>query len=86
MASPTATHALTRFALFLPLACWGLPPVSATPLSASQDDLRREQDLSALEGRRPPALKVQGWQNTEAALDWNALRGKVVVLDFWGTW
>lgn len=41
----------------------------------------------ALEGKAPPRLAVESWMNTEGkALDLASLRGKVVVLDFWGTW
>lgn len=40
-----------------------------------------------LEGKAPPALRVTDWMNTGGeALSLDALRGKVVVLDFWGTW
>jgi len=42
--------------------------------------------LSELEESRenPPALNVTGWQNSEP-LELDELKGKVVVLDFWGT-
>ena len=53
--------------------------------SAAQEP-RREQDLSALEGRPAPALDVTGWLNTDGPLTWADLRGKVVLIDFWGTW
>lgn len=35
-----------------------------------------------------PAPEIDGktWLNTEMALPWNDLRGKVVLLDFWGQW
>jgi thiol-disulfide isomerase/thioredoxin len=46
---------------------------------------RAEKD--ALEGHAPPALSVEGWVNTDGkALRLAALRGKVVLLDFWGVW
>lgn len=64
----------------LALALMGL----ATPSTAQEP--RREQDLSALEGRPAPALDVTGWLNTDGPLDWADLRGKVVLIDFWGTW
>ena len=70
-----------RLALgLLALALTGL----AVP-SAAQEP-RREQDLSALEGRPAPALDVTGWLNTDGPLTWADLRGKVVLIDFWGTW
>ena len=35
----------------------------------------------------PVALDVTGWMNTDGeALELEELRGKVVVLKFWGTW
>ena len=64
----------------------------AGPVMA-QDDFRRERGgdydaaKNALEGKTPPALQVSGWMNTDGtALKLSDLRGKVVVLDFWGTW
>lgn len=56
------------------------------------DEFGREQGKNrpfkdALEGKAPPALSVDGWMNTDGEpLSWEALRGKVVVVDFWGTW
>jgi thiol-disulfide isomerase/thioredoxin len=58
----------------------------------AKDDFKRERkegDTSkdALEGKSPPALQVESWLNTDGkALDLASLKGKVVVLDFWGTW
>ena len=35
----------------------------------------------------PKALEVEAWMNTGGeALELASLKGKVVVLDFWGTW
>jgi hypothetical protein len=45
---------------------------------------RKQKD--ALEGKAPPALVVGAWQNTPAPLALADLRGKVVLLDFWGDW
>jgi thiol-disulfide isomerase/thioredoxin len=38
----------------------------------------------ALKGKPAPALNVK-WRSGEHT-DWETLRGKVVILDFWGTW
>ena len=54
-------------------------------LSAASQDFPREQDLSNLEGLQGPALEVTGWFNT-APLNLEELKGKVVLIDFWGTW
>lgn len=60
---------------------------------AGQDGFQRERGgdtaaaKDALEGKTPPALQVSGWMNTGGeALRLSDLRGKVVILDFWGTW
>ena len=52
------------------------------------DDLKREQDLSSKEGKPAPAIEADGWMNTpdNQPIDLAALKGKVVVIDFWGTW
>ena len=68
----------------------GLLVALAASALASGDDFRREgtnrQAKDALEGKAPPALKVSDWMNTDGKpLDLKSLRGKVVVIDFWGT-
>ena len=57
-----------------------------SPLLA--EEFKREQDLSAKEGKPAPALVADQWLNTPdaAALDLKDLVGKVVVIDFWGVW
>jgi thiol-disulfide isomerase/thioredoxin len=43
--------------------------------------------MDPLEGRRAPALSVHDWYGTQGrTLSLNDLRGKVVLLDFWGVW
>jgi hypothetical protein len=58
-----------------------------------QDDFKREGSgpqraaKDALEGKPPPPMQVKGWMNTGGKdLTWEDLRGKVVVIDFWGVW
>ncbi len=57
------------------------------------DDFKRERSgrladaKDALEGRKAIPLDVSGWLNThQKTMSLDALKGKVVVLDFWGTW
>jgi thiol-disulfide isomerase/thioredoxin len=58
----------------------------------AKDDYQRERkegDTSKdeLEGKTPPELQVKDWLNTEGKeLKLADLKGKVVVLDFWGVW
>lgn len=48
---------------------------------------KTDEAKNALEGKQAPSLTVDGWMNTDGkAIDLAALKGKVVVLDFWGTW
>jgi thiol-disulfide isomerase/thioredoxin len=65
----------------------------ATTLVLADDDFKREGEgerraaKDALEGKTPPALEVTGWLNTDGKdLSLDKLKGKVVVLDFWGVW
>ena len=66
----------------------------AGPAFAQSDGFQREGSgakravKDALEGKAPPKLVVANWKNTEKdrPLAWKDLRGKVVVLDFWGVW
>lgn len=77
-------HALLM--MFLTCCLW---PAAAF----GQDDFKRERTpgnaeaKDKLEGKTPPKLQVEGWVNTDGeAVTLESLRGKVVVLDFWGVW
>lgn len=55
------------------------------------DEFKREGDRDQkdkLEGKVPPALSVEGWVNIADSSDFTleSVRGKVVVVDFWGVW
>lgn len=62
------------------------PPTASGPfLREGNGNQRAAKD--AMEGRPPPPLQVEHWMNTDGkpvALE--SLRGKVVLIEFWGTW
>jgi thiol-disulfide isomerase/thioredoxin len=59
---------------------------------AGQSDLQMDVNLPAdrlahLIGKEaPPLRKIKGWVNSWVGVKLSDLRGKVVLLDFWGTW
>ncbi len=70
------------------LAVLGLavPALAQEPFPREGKPAQR-QAKDALEGKTPPALSVADWRNTDGkALSLAELRGKVVLLDFWGVW
>lgn len=75
------------------LGILGLGAVAVVLAGAMHDDgFVRERNgkgdeaKDALEGKAPPALDGT-WINVRAGkLDWKALKGKVVVVDFWAHW
>ena len=61
------------------------------PAAAQSDDFAREgkdRELKdRLEGQLSPALHANRWMNTDGKdLELSSLHGKVVLIDFWGTW
>jgi thiol-disulfide isomerase/thioredoxin len=60
--------------------------------SGMQDGFERERGgangsaKDALEGNAPPELAGQWFNSGGKSIDWKALSGKVVVLDFWAHW
>ncbi len=48
--------------------------------------LAMEETRDKIRDGNPPTLAIDRWLNTDDPLPWDALAGKVVLLDFWGTW
>jgi len=61
----------------------GRPVAAAVPWREG-DDAKRAR-LEGLEGNDAPPLPQAEWLNS-APMDWDALRGKIVLVDFWATW
>jgi len=73
--------------VFLALATVAAGPVDDGFARERKGDKKRDLPKDAMEGKAPPALEVKSWMNTKGkSLDLKKLVGKVVVLDFWGTW
>ena len=53
--------------------------------SFGEGDAARRKLLATLEGKPAPALEVTNWVNS-ATTSLADLKGKIVVLDFWGVW
>jgi len=72
------------------IACGTLlavPGRAATPQDRGFERERPRRELKHLEGHPAPPLFVDDWINAPAGgLDWSDLEGKVVLVDFWGTW
>lgn len=67
--------------------------ISITVCTIAADDIKREGKgerrarKDALEGKPPPALHLADWVNTNhKPLTLDGLKGKVVVMKFWGAW
>ena len=75
--------------LILPAALC-LAGIAASQGEVPKDGFPREAPRAKkdpLEGKAPPALQVRDWLNTDGkALSLADLRGKVVLIDFWGVW
>ena len=83
---------MTSRRLILPAALC-LAGIAASQRDVSKDGFPREGSPAqrakrdSLEGKAPPALQVRDWLNTNGkALSLADLRGKVVLIDFWGVW
>ena len=63
------------------------------PAPTKSRDFQREgnpqqrEAKDKLEGKAPPELAVTRWMNIEGkSLSWSELKGKVILLKFWGVW
>jgi cytochrome oxidase Cu insertion factor (SCO1/SenC/PrrC family) len=70
----------------------------ASGIAALDDGFKRERSeqtgaqKDALEGKPPPAMIISEWINADEwtragkELNWENLKGKVVLIDFWAYW
>jgi hypothetical protein len=62
----------------------GLSQSGGSKVRLEGDPARREK-LDAIQGKPAPDLEIKEWFNGKP-LKLKDLRGKVIMLDFWGTW
>jgi thiol-disulfide isomerase/thioredoxin len=80
------------FRSILSLVFWLTVGPFALAAEEPKDDFKRERRegetaKNELEGKSPPALQVRDWLNTDGKeIKLAELKGKVIVLDFWGVW
>ncbi len=80
-----------RFLTFAILAALLAGPAIESPAAAADEFPgswyynSRSKQHRELEGKPAPALKIARWHNGDA-VTLKSLRGKVVVIDFWGDW
>jgi thiol-disulfide isomerase/thioredoxin len=57
-----------------------------TPLAAYEAVKKQNAVREAVLAGKLPAIDAVDWLNTEGDLTWQSLKGKAVLVDFWGTW
>ncbi len=75
--------------LVLGLAAWSAHAEDGISRERDDDNPAENAAKDALEGEVPPPINdAARWMNTENGepLSWSGLKGKVVLIDFWGTW
>jgi thiol-disulfide isomerase/thioredoxin len=73
---------LAAAGLALAAAVWAAEPGSQVRL---EGDAGRREKLAAIQGKPAPELQVERWAAGKP-LKLSELKGKVVLLDFWGKW
>lgn len=61
-------------------------PVSISDSILRRGSLEERERLNALEGKAPPAINATAWTPSAGEVSLEKLRGKVVLIEFWGTW
>ncbi len=61
-------------------------PVSIADSILRRGSLEERKQLNALEGKAPPPFNATAWTPTVSEVSLEKLRGKVVLIEFWGTW
>lgn len=99
MTPRTFAIAIAMFTAALSASAQDAPPAEAPPAEAApapegppppppialEGDEARRNVLNPMQGQPPPALAITQWINAEG-LTLEALKGQVVLLDFWGVW
>lgn len=82
----SCTRTLCQLLLLACIACssHGIAGDVVIPDAWFYDGANRPKALRALEGKPAPELATKAWIGEQTSLE--ALRGKVVVVDFWATW
>jgi hypothetical protein len=75
---------LSLVVAFLAVGSGGLSQDGASKVNLEGDEARRIK-LAAIQGKPAPDLEIKEWFNGKP-LKLKELKGKVVMLDFWGTW
>lgn len=63
-----------------------LVAIRESPAVYERQKKRKAARDAILSGGKLPTIEATSWLNTNDDLTWESLKGKVVLLDFWGTW
>ena len=57
-----------------------------TTLANYEAELKKNAAREAILAGQLPAIDAKAWLNTDDTPTWETLKGRVVLVDFWGTW